>query len=538
MNRMLAAVLLGFLMMAGVRAFGEGTAKPKEQLSGTWAGALKEGDVSGYLQMVFQEKDGTFSGSYDVPTARKFRVPFTAIQLNDSAVHAEAEGIVLDAKISDRTMTGTMKIQGQQFPYQAVQLATVPWATLEKYVGIYQIDDAHYLYLQPWQELGEAQLTYLDDSGRIGLIYPESETNFIVGPSILVPVPVQARVALEVNGRSLTWKDEASGKVQTAKRVEVYKKENVSFKNGDIPLAGLLMIPSTPGPHPALVLLHGSGPQDRYSMLPFVHFLTRSGFAVLGYDKRGVGESGGDWRAASFDDLAGDAVAAIEYLKTRKEINAKQIGVIGVSQGGWIGPLVASKSPADTAFVISVSGPGVPPAEQELDRVEHELRAAGVPESEISEALALQRLRDDCVRGKASWEALKAEMDKSRNRDWFDAMGLPEGPDNPFVRFWKPLVDFDPLRILSQVHCPVLAVFGAVDQNVLADKNSKLWTAALEKAGNKKAVVLTLSGANHIMIEAKTGSLPEFPTLKRFVPQYRQLLTAWLLKTTTTEPQK
>ena len=135
-----------------------------------------------------------------------------------------------------------------------------------------------------------------------------------------------------------------------ARRVEIEKREDVRFSNGDIQLAGTLIAPTTGAKHPAIILVHGSGAEDREYMLPFARFLVRHGIAVLGYDKRGVGGSTGDWNTASFDDLAGDVVAAFEYLKTRTDIDRAQIGLLGWSQAGWIMPLAAVRA-KDIAFL-------------------------------------------------------------------------------------------------------------------------------------------------------------------------------------------
>ena len=113
-------------------------------------------------------------------------------------------------------------------------------------------------------------------------------------------------------------------------------------------------------------------------MLPFARFLIRRGMAVLGYDKRGVGGSTGDWNTASFDDLAGDVVAAFEYLKTRSDIDPAQIGLLGVSQAGWIMPLAAVRA-KDIAFLISISGAGIPAAETTIDQAQNEMTASGMP---------------------------------------------------------------------------------------------------------------------------------------------------------------
>ena len=150
-------------------------------------------------------------------------------------------------------------------------------------------------------------------------------------------------------------------------------EEEISFKDGDVTLAGSLLLPSTPGPYPAVVFVHGSGPSSRNDYRLIASYFAANGVAALIFDKRGVGKSSGNWAASGFDELAGDALAAIETLKTRADIQPRNIGLCGMSQAGWIMPLAASRSP-DVAFLISLSGPGVSPEEQGAYMVEHRVR--------------------------------------------------------------------------------------------------------------------------------------------------------------------
>src|SRR5262249_14421298 len=157
-----------------------------------------------------------------------------------------------------------------------------------------------------------------------------------------------------------------------------------SFENGDVTLAGSLLLPLTPGPHPAVIFVHGSGPSSRNDYRLWANYFAANGFATLIFDKRGVGESTGNWAAAGFDELAGDALAEIEQLKTRADIQPQKIGLCGMSQAGWIMPLAASRS-ADVAFIISLSGAGVTPEEQGAYMVEHRVRAEKFTDAEVTQ---------------------------------------------------------------------------------------------------------------------------------------------------------
>src|SRR5262249_50064703 len=138
-------------------------------------------------------------------------------------------------------------------------------------------------------------------------------------------------------------------------------------------------------------------------VIPFARFLIRRGVAILSYDKRGVGASTGDWNTASFDDLAGDVVAAFEYLKRRSDIDPTQIGLFGVSQAGWVMPIAAVQAP-DIAFVISVSGAGVSTTETTFDQTRSEMTAAGRRPDVIEQVVGLMRLQYRYAQRSDGWD--------------------------------------------------------------------------------------------------------------------------------------
>ena len=236
-------------------------------------------------------------------------------------------------------------------------------ASLREYAGVYQWAPDAFLYLQLWNELsGTNELVAFDESGAIRTLYSTDRDRFFAGPGAAVATRVESWVEFqrESSGQiaSLTWRRDGAP-LRTARRVAIEKREDVRFANGDIQLAGTLISPTTEVRHPVVILVHASGPVNRDYMLPFARFLIRHGMAVFGYDKRGVGGSAGNWSTASFEDLAGDVVAAFDYLKTRRDIDPTQIGMLGWSQAGWIMPLAAVRA-KDMAFLVSVSGAGVP----------------------------------------------------------------------------------------------------------------------------------------------------------------------------------
>jgi uncharacterized protein len=274
--------------------------------------------------------------------------------------------------------------------------------------------------------------------------------------------------------------------------------------------------------------VHGSGAEDREYLLPLARFLVRRGVAVLGYDKRGVGGSTGDWRAASFDDLAGDVVAAFEYLASRPDVDRAQIGVLGWSQAGWVMPLAAVRA-KDIAFLISVSGPGVPAAETTIDQARGEMAARGMPPQAVAQVVGLMQLQYAFARTGRGWEDYAAAR-----RNVAARMGgappetFPGARDHPHWQVIRRLYFYDPAPTLRQLRTPVLALFGELDDNVLAQKNQAAWEAALAAGGNRDFTVRVLPKANHLQLEAEVGSNAEMPSLRRFVPAYFAVIQDWL----------
>ena len=223
-------------------------------------------------------------------------------------------------------------------------------------------------------------------TGRTGLLFRLADGRYVAGPALLTAFPVETTVMFERNAAGevtgLTWK----GKRGTERRdaTQLYRTEAASFSNGDASLAGTLLLPAGPGPHPAVVMIHGSGPATRDVFLPVADVLVRNGVAVLIHDKRGTGASTGNYNRADFGDLAADALAGVAWLAAHPEIDPRQIGLHGFSLGSWVAPLAAARNP-DVAFVIVESAPATTPAEHERQRVDRQMRADGRSREDIAE---------------------------------------------------------------------------------------------------------------------------------------------------------
>ena len=338
---------------------------------------------------------------------------------------------------------------------------------------------------------------------------------------------------------------------QEPKKPFPYKEEEVEYKNekDDIKLAGTLTLPQGEGPFPAVLLISGSGAQNRNEELlahkPFLllsDYLTRRNISVLRMDDRGVGGSTGKLSESTSIDLAEDVLSGVRFLKTRKEIDPERIGLIGHSEGGIIAPIAASKS-QEIAFIILMAGSGV--TGEEILYLQGELinRANGVIEEDIQKA----RLRQELI-----FKVLKREKDNDsaekalRRLYEEDIAGMDEEEKkeaevsdevfkaslkkilNPWFRFF---LTFDPKTALNKVKCPVLAIIGEKDLQVPPEQNLKEIEKALKQGGNEDYTIKELPGLNHLFQTAETGAPIEYGKIEETIsPSALKLIGDWLLE--------
>jgi uncharacterized protein len=308
----------------------------------------------------------------------------------------------------------------------------------------------------------------------------------------------------------------------------------VTFQNGSVTLAGTLFLPDDGHRHPAVVLFHGSGPEARNSFMG--RWFAEHGVAALAYDKRGVNESTGDFRAVSFTDLSADGLAAVALLKARADINPKRIGVWGLSQGGWLGPLAASQS-NDVAFVVAVSGPGVSPGEQMIFYYGNQLRARGFSERDVDEAGDLRRKVWHLLSTGEGYDEARSALDRARPQRWFDAVndqsdGLFGRPTNALLndptlrdRPWYRLeVNYDPTIALRSLTVPALFIFGEKDALVPVDQSIAIIRGTMTGAGHRTFSIVVFPGADHQISVSADGN-------RTLAPGYLDTIENWLRRT-------
>ncbi|HLO00248.1 MAG TPA: alpha/beta hydrolase [Pyrinomonadaceae bacterium] len=363
----------------------------------------------------------------------------------------------------------------------------------------------------------------------------------------------QGGVKLPLTFRRSSGALSAPNRPQEPKKPYPFDEQEVSYENkkAGVRLDGTLTLPRTRGLHPAVLLINGSGAQDRNETVaghrPFLvlaDHLTRRGIAVLRVDDRGLKGSQDDFYKATDEDFASDVLAGVEFLKTRKEINPKQIGLIGHSEGGVIAPMAAVES-NDVAFIVLMAAPALPGDQFLHLQTASLMKASGASDENISQVRALQErmftiLKQEKTDTKAG-ERLRAEVSGMLARMTDEqklALGLTEAAmENQFkvmmTRWYRYIIAYDPRPALMKVKVPVLAINGKRDLQVPAKENLSAIAQALRAGGNKDHTVVELPGLNHLFQTSQSGLPAEYAQIEETMsPAALQMIVDWVLKRT------
>lgn len=329
-----------------------------------------------------------------------------------------------------------------------------------------------------------------------------------------------------------------------------YLETEVTIKNekADVELSGTLTMPESGGPFPAVILITGSGAQNRDEELmghkPFLvlaDYLTRQGIAVLRCDDRGVGKSTGKFAGSTTLDFVTDVCASIDFLKTKKEIDTTRIGLAGHSEGGLIAPIVASER-EDVAFIILLAGPGLTGQRILLMQSAIMNRSAGLTNKDIASDSVLRTKIYTVIKKNSDNEKAAVKI-----KDLFHAAkkknpgekGLSNLDDNQIDLFiqqcttpwFRTFLVLDPVSYLSKVHCPVLALNGSLDVQVPAKENLEAIEKAMIFGGNSRYTITEIDGINHLFQHAKTGNIDEYGKIEETMsPEVLDRIAGWIMK--------
>ncbi|WP_374950034.1 alpha/beta hydrolase family protein [Mucilaginibacter sp.] len=378
--------------------------------------------------------------------------------------------------------------------------------------------------------------TYLPDSNMIKGIFTQGPGNL---PLNLYPnKPVSAVTKAQVRPQD--------------PKSFAYRREEVSFINmkAGNRLAGTLTLPATGKASRIVVLISGSGPQNRdeeirqFNHRPFLvwsDWLTRHGIAVLRYDDRGVGASTGAFAAATSADFADDAGAAVNFIKSRADLKNMSVGLMGHSEGGMIAPMLAARD-TRVKFIVLLAGPGVPITELMLQQSADQMRLSGAPDAAIARSSATNKKLYEFMAGHQSLSNNELQMNldtllhkQLRNYPAEDLQGqtIDAISQQTLAQLCKPwfryFIAFKPADYLTKVKCPVLALNGTLDMQVSCSPNLAAIKASLQKAGNKSVQVIPLDNLNHLFQQAKTGNISEYAEISETInPLALEKVTGWI----------
>ena len=331
---------------------------------------------------------------------------------------------------------------------------------------------------------------------------------------------------------------------QTPERPFPYDEIEVEFVNAEdgVRLAGTLSVPRGEGPHPAVVLITGSGAQDRdqtilghKTFLVLSDHLVRAGIATLRADDRGVGGSGGSLPDSTAEALAGDARAGLALLRTRPEIDAGRLGLIGHSEGGVLAPMAAAEEGDGVAFIVLLAAPGVSGRAVMEGQLVDLLEQAGAPAEFVARNSRLQRALFDLVERDAPEDELREGL---RELVAAQAMGADEASIGMVVDqqmammrtvWFRSFLANDPAAWLPRVTCPVLALTGSLDLQVNAATNLGAIGAAL--TNSEDVTTLEMPGLNHLLQTAQRGAVEEYAMIEETIaPAALEAITSWILE--------
>jgi uncharacterized protein len=552
-------------------------ADPK--LEGDWQGSLKVTDAIS-LRLVYhitKAADGSYSATMDSPDQGAKGLKVDSVKYMNGTATLTSKGIgaeyVGKPTADGKSIKGTFTQGGKGFPLDltpAVALGKPDMifeGTLKANAGIelrivlnvFKQKDGTFTATMDSPDQGVAGLKV--DSVSLSKDKLAFEVKLIKGEysGKLNGAGTEAVGQWKQGGGEMSLTLKKTDKVSELKRTQVpkapfpYNAVEVAYDNKESgnTLAGTLTLPKEDGPHTAVILITGSGAQDRDETLlghkPFLvlaDYLTRRGVAVLRVDDRGVGGSTGDPAKATSADFATDVKAGVDFLKTRKEIDPKRIGLMGHSEGGMIAPMVAAKYPDDVAFLVLLAGTGVPGDEilaEQLGLIQKAMGrdSAAVEKSVVTAKKMYAILRDqkDDAAAKTAIEAMMKEtiatLSEAERKELGDNPSAAMDAQlkmlqSPWFRYF---LTYDPRPTLAKVKCPVLAINGEKDLQVPPGQNLPEIAKALKAGGNSAITTRELPNLNHLFQTSKTGAPTEYAQIEEtFAPAALEVVGDWITK--------
>jgi dienelactone hydrolase len=445
-------------------------------------------------------------------------------------IPVQTRRIIFDGLQKNNTISGDYVYEQAKGTFGLTRMAAVTVAALEKYYGAYRISSDRVISIsRGWGN--PRTLNYVDyQTGQIGTLWASSENEFFSGSGREVSFPISLRISFEKDGsgnvKSLLWQS-LDEPIVTARKIEA-KEERITFKNGDITVGGTLILPPTKGRHAVVIVTPGDYGTNRNQLRIWAHNFVSRGIAALVFNSRGAGESTGIVGLNSFSDLANDVLAIVQSLKTRADINPKQIGLFGFSNSAWTVALAASRS-KDVGFLILQSYSGVVPWKQEIFRAETQLRVDNFPDSTVKQGADFMRLKFEAAQTGAGWEQIQKIMTQAAGERWLAYTNPPRSLER-LRGYWERSATYNPVPALERLNIPVLAYWGGNDTYVPVTESVAAFKQAMARAGNKKYTVKIYPNCQHDLVEGP-GSPSIYRQLKHFPEGFWKMQIDWLKET-------
>lgn len=491
------ALLLATLALATKAAAAE--------LSGDWPGWIyfeTEGDLP--LRLQFAAGDDGLLAHVDGVVQKTFDLPVQSVVWNPPRLVLErttSSGTVIrfTGEVTGSSYRGDVTWGDApgtfEFLRSALPIADTDLANAQDVAGHYRFPDGEPIVVtpRPWGELVLRSWT----TGERRTLFPLADGTFFAGRALYAADTVQARVRVvrdaERQVTHLEWTPEG-GDAQLAKRIEFTSQDVWFVADGDT-LRGSVQYTTEADARPGVVLLGGSSWETREDVRFRADMLTAMGFVTLSYDKRGYGLSGGR-QTVAFDRTAKDAVAAVEFLRRRPEVSKVQVGLLGVSRGGWFAPLAASQSDA-VSFLMLLVAPAVSPVQQETQSRLDQMRMAGYGDDDMHQVSMLLGLGWAFMMTGEGWEEYAEARRAAVEMEYPDYVFEADTPDSAAWEWGRLNMFYDPVPVLAQVQCPVVAIYGDQDLYVSARINRPLLERALSAGGNADVTATTMTGVGH-----------------------------------------
>ena len=418
-----------------------------------------------------------------------------------------------------------------------------PMSVRSTLAGAYRLATGHDILVGPFDEMG-GRLVMLDlGTLQQRVLFEQDDSTYVAGPGLMDPsrAAITLRFRRARDGRTRDMLVARAGeRARRALLITRMRSEEVTFRNAGVVLHGTLRLPDSPGPHPAVVLVHGSGPATR-NVGPFQTFYDRLGVAVLSFDKRGAGQSSGDWSSAGFNQLAGDVVAAVRLLRARPDIDRASIGLSGSSQGGWVGTLAAraaldSIGPGAVSWLAVRVGSGVTVAENVLWERRSLLAAEGYPPAQVDSIIAFGRDVYALAATGASWERSDTLARAVSSTGWFRRLyPSGRGRDDALWTWYQRNAAVDAMPVLRTLPIAVDWTLGRYDDNVPTVVSAPLIGAALAGSPSADWSVRVLP-SDHTFLGHGPGPGGRDIARGAFVAGYWDALETFMRRQTTRAP--